>query len=68
MAILDDAMATIRRFAPNAFPKVGIILGSGLSSIADQIVNPITIPFQAFGLNSGTVSGHASVLIFPWFV
>jgi xanthosine phosphorylase len=63
MAILDDAMATIRRFAPNAFPKVGIILGSGLSSIADQIVNPITIPFQAFGLNSGTVTGHASLLV-----
>ena len=63
MPILDDAMATIRRFAPNAFPKVGIILGSGLSSIADQITNPITIPFQAFGLNSGTVSGHASLLV-----
>jgi xanthosine phosphorylase len=64
MAILDDAMSTIRKFAPNAFPKVGIILGSGLSSIADQITNPITIPFQAFGLSSGTVAGHASLLVF----
>ena len=64
MAILDDAMTTIRKFAPSAFPKVAIILGSGLSSIADQIENPITIPFQAFGLSSGTVTGHASLLMF----
>jgi xanthosine phosphorylase len=62
--ILDEAMATIRKFAPNAFPKVGIILGSGLASVAEQIENPITIPFQAFGLASGAVSGHASLLVF----
>jgi xanthosine phosphorylase len=64
VAILDDAMTTIRKFAPNAFPKVAIILGSGLSTFADQIENPITIPFQAFGLSSGTVTGHASLLMF----
>ncbi|MES2218633.1 MAG: purine-nucleoside phosphorylase [Pseudomonadota bacterium] len=61
---VNDAMATIRKFAPNAFPKVGIILGSGLGGIAEQITNPITIPFQAFGLTSGTVAGHASLLVF----
>jgi xanthosine phosphorylase len=64
MSILEDAMTTIRKFAPNAFPKVAIILGSGLASVAEQITQPITIPFQAFGLTSGTVAGHASQLIF----
>jgi xanthosine phosphorylase len=64
MTILEDAMTTIRKFAPNAFPKIAIILGSGLASVAEQITNPITIPFQAFGLTSGTVAGHASQLIF----
>jgi xanthosine phosphorylase len=64
MPSLDEAMTVIRRFAPNAFPKIGIILGSGLSLIADQIENPTTIPFQAFGLSAGTVAGHASQLVF----
>ena len=61
--VINEAIATIHKFAPNAFPKVGIILGSGLASIADQIENPVTIPFQAIGLGSGTVAGHASLLV-----
>lgn len=60
---LDEAMRVIRKYAPNFFPKVGIILGSGLSSVAEQLVNPITIPYQAFGLMQGTVSGHAALLV-----
>jgi xanthosine phosphorylase len=35
-----------------------------LAPLAEQIVNPITIPYQALGLTSGSVQGHASLLVF----
>lgn len=64
MITMQETMDIIRKYAPNFFPKVGIILGSGLGSIAEQLVNPITIPYQAIpGLNTGAVSGHASLLV-----
>jgi xanthosine phosphorylase len=63
MTKLDEMMTVIRKYAPNFRPKVGMILGSGLGSIADQLSNQITIPFQALGLASGTISGHASMLV-----
>jgi xanthosine phosphorylase len=64
MTSLDEAIAVIKKYAGNAFPKVGMILGSGLAPLADQIENPITIPYQALGLSSGTVVGHASLMVF----
>lgn len=61
---LQETMSVIRKHAPSFFPKVGIILGSGLGSVADQLTNPITIPYQAIpGLHSGAVAGHASLLV-----
>lgn len=63
-ASLDEAMNVIKKYAGGSFPKVGMILGSGLAPLADQIVNPITIPYQALGLSTGTVAGHASLLVF----
>lgn len=61
---MQETMDTIRKYAPQFTPKIGIILGSGLGSIADQLTNPITIPYQAIpGINSGTVAGHASLLV-----
>ncbi|MBV9576214.1 MAG: purine-nucleoside phosphorylase [Gammaproteobacteria bacterium] len=62
---MADVMQVIARYAPKGFvPKVGMILGSGLSSLAEQISNPISIPYQAIpGLHSGAVAGHASLLV-----
>lgn len=61
---MQETMSAIRKFAPHFFPKVGIILGSGLGSIAEQLTNPITIPYQAIpGLHSGSVTGHASLMV-----
>jgi xanthosine phosphorylase len=63
-ASMQETMNAIRKFAPSFVPKVGMILGSGLGSIADQLTNPITIPYQAIpGLHSGAVQGHASLLV-----
>jgi xanthosine phosphorylase len=65
MAInMQESMNVIRKYAPNFVPKVGMILGSGLGSLAEQITNPITIPYQAIpGLHTGRVQGHASLLV-----
>ncbi len=61
---MQETMNAIRKYAPNFVPKVGIILGSGLGSVADQLTNPITIPYTAIpGINTGTVAGHASLLV-----
>lgn len=61
---MEETMSVIRKYAPDFVPKMGIILGSGLGSIAEQLVNPITIPYQAIpGLHTGSVTGHASLLV-----
>ncbi|HSW94392.1 MAG TPA: purine-nucleoside phosphorylase [Gammaproteobacteria bacterium] len=61
---MQETMETIRKYAPNFFPEIGIILGSGLGSIAEQLTQPVTIPYQAIpGLKTGGVTGHASLLI-----
>lgn len=67
MATMAEVMQVIERYAPKGFvPQVGMILGSGLSSLAEQITNPVSIPYQAIpGLqqNGSSVAGHASLLV-----
>lgn len=67
MTSMTEVMQVIQRYAPKGFaPKVGMILGSGLSSLAEQITNPVSIPYQAIpGLHKegGGVAGHASLLV-----
>lgn len=62
---MQEVMQVIERYAPKGFvPMAGLILGSGLSSLAEQISNPISIPYQAIpGLQGGGVVGHASLLV-----
>lgn len=61
---INETMQAIRKYAPSFVPKMGIILGSGLSSIAEQLTNAITIPYQAIpGIHSSSVLGHASLLM-----
>jgi len=62
---MADVMQVINRYVPRGFvPKAGIILGSGLASLAEQITNPVSIPYQAIpGLQAGGVTGHASLLV-----
>lgn len=62
---LNDAMSVIKKYIePSMFPRVGMILGSGLSPVADLIKDPITIPYSALGLQAGSVQGHASLMMF----
>ena len=45
-------------------PEVGIVLGSGLGSLADELINPIAIPFGDLpGWPAATAPGHAGRLL-----
>lgn len=45
-------------------PQVGIVLGSGLGSLADSIQNPITVPYRELpGFPVSTALGHKGVFI-----
>ncbi|EKD71330.1 MAG: Purine nucleoside phosphorylase I, inosine and guanosine-specific [uncultured bacterium] len=63
--VMTDVMEIIHRYMPKGFaPKIGMVLGSGLSSIAEQMTHAVTIPYQAIpGLHTGNVVGHASLLV-----
>lgn len=46
-------------------PKLGLILGSGLGILADEIENPVKIPYnQIPDFPVSTVEGHAGQLVF----
>ena len=46
-------------------PEIGIILGSGLGPLANEIVNPIEIDYKSIpGFPVSTVEGHAGKLVF----
>ncbi|SHE30544.1 purine-nucleoside phosphorylase [Tissierella praeacuta DSM 18095] len=45
-------------------PKIGLVLGSGLGSLADEIQNPIIIKYDEIpGFPKSTVEGHAGQLV-----
>ncbi|MFF2448721.1 purine-nucleoside phosphorylase [Neobacillus sp. NPDC058068] len=46
-------------------PKIGLILGSGLGVLADEIENPVKIPYNEIpDFPISTVEGHAGQLVF----
>ena len=64
---IAQVMQIIQRYVPKNFtPRIGIILGSGLSSLAEQMTGAVSIPYAAIpGLQQGGngVAGHASLLM-----
>lgn len=64
-ANMTEVMNVLKQHAPADFkPKVGMILGSGLSSLAAQIKDPVALPYKNIpGLPTGGVAGHASELV-----
>jgi xanthosine phosphorylase len=54
----------IKARAPHFQPKIGLILGSGLGSLADQINDAVSIPYSELpGFPVSTVAGHAGRLV-----
>lgn len=63
MAVYDDAASYIRWHTPIE-PRVGLILGSGLSSLADQVEEAHIIPYQDIPhFPTSTAPGHKGRLI-----
>ncbi len=58
-----DAAAAIQARAPGVTPRVGLVLGSGLGALVDELADPVHIPYADIpGFRVGTVSGHAGAL------
>lgn len=58
-----EAVEVIQKLAGDFQPKLGIILGSGMGYIADNIHNPVRLSFQDIpGMKKCSVEGHCGVL------
>ena len=54
----------IKQLHPNFIPKIGIVLGSGLGSLANELDNAVSISYsQLTGFPNITVHGHHANLI-----
>jgi len=62
-ARLDPLVAAVRG-RTSIVPQVGIVLGSGLGGLADDLSNPVAIPFGELpGWPAATAPGHAGRLL-----
>lgn len=61
---VEAAAAVIRARAPEHWPQVGLVLGSGLGDLAGRIGGTVSIPYDDIpGFPRPTVSGHAGRLV-----
>lgn len=62
---LQESLAVIRQHAGDRQPKIGLILGSGLGSYADQLTAAVKIPTGDIPYYpESTVEGHKGFLVF----
>ncbi|MCJ7712729.1 MAG: purine-nucleoside phosphorylase [Chloroflexi bacterium] len=60
-----DALVRAVRARTDLVPRVGIVLGSGLGSLADAVEEPVSISFEDLpGWPVATAPGHAGRLLF----
>lgn len=68
MSDYSTAAATIRQQLNGFTPEVLLVLGSGLGTVAEQIQQPIIIPYgDLAGFPRSTVVGHAGRLVIGQF-
>ncbi|RUS48110.1 purine-nucleoside phosphorylase [Cohnella sp. AR92] len=61
--IIEEAAAYIRSLTPHV-PEIGLILGSGLGVIGDEVEDAVTIPYGEIPhFPVSTVEGHAGELV-----
>jgi xanthosine phosphorylase len=59
-----DAAAMIRQRLPGNLPRIALVLGSGLGTVAERIEAPLVIPYEELpGFPRPTVQGHAGRLL-----
>lgn len=62
---IQQASTFLKKNYGNNIPEIGLILGSGLGVLADEIEDPIKIPYQDIpNFPVSTVAGHAGQLVF----
>lgn len=62
--MIENIASEIRKKIGNRAPKIGIILGSGLGGLANEIKDSLIIPYQEIaGFPQSTVAGHQGKLI-----
>ena len=58
-----EAAAAIERRAPGFRPRLGMVLGSGLGALVEELEDAVQIPYADItGFRVGTVHGHAGAL------
>jgi xanthosine phosphorylase len=58
-----EAAAVVGQRAPGFRPRLGMVLGSGLGALADELTDAVTIPYAELpGFRAGSVAGHAGAL------
>jgi purine-nucleoside phosphorylase len=61
---MHEAVAYIRKLTVKE-PHIAVVLGSGLGAFADELADPITIPYsQIPGWPASTAAGHSGKLVF----
>jgi purine-nucleoside phosphorylase len=61
---MSDAVSVIRARLPNAAPKLGLVLGSGLGGLVDEIDDAVRISYTDLPhFPHSTVSSHAADLV-----
>jgi purine-nucleoside phosphorylase len=64
MTTSDDAIAALAKQGVSELPPLGIVLGSGLGSLADEVEGAVSILYETIpGFPVPTVSGHAGRLV-----
>ena len=59
-----DALEAAVRARSSLVPEIGIVLGSGLGGVADELQDPVTIPFAELpGWPAATAPGHVGRLL-----
>ena len=62
-ASLLPALQTIRQRAPDAAPRIAVVLGSGWANLTQHIEHPTRIPYAELeGFPAATVAGHSGEL------
>lgn len=63
MQTIQDALQHIEHKISTK-PTIGLVLGSGLGVLADEIENPVVIPYHEIpGFTTSTVVGHKGQLV-----
>ena len=61
---IDKAVTKLRKRLGDKQPKVGLILGSGLGSFADQLMDKVVVPYNDIpNFPVSSVAGHAGQLV-----